>query len=84
MVVNMTINKTPLAFSRLTCQIPNYESEILSLISAKDENQFYSQFIKKFLLYIPVDYRFRDRKELFGSFAHDAFNFFKKNDIGNR
>ena len=84
MVVNMTINKTPLVFSRVTCQIPNYESEILSLISAKDENQFYSQFIKKFLLYIPVDYKFRDRKELFGSFAHDAFNFFKKNDIGNR
>lgn len=84
MVVNMAINKTPLAFSRVTCQIPNYESEILSLIKAKDGNQLYSQFVKKFLLYIPVDYKFHDRKELFGNFAYDAFNFLERNDTSDR
>lgn len=79
----MTINKTSLAFNRVTCQIPNYQSEILSLIKSKDGNLLYSEFVKKFLLYIPVDYRFSERKELFGNFSHDAFNFFKENGTDN-
>ncbi len=74
----MTINKTPLAFNRVTCQVPNYEADILSLNQAKGGNSLYSKFVQKFLLYIPVDYRFTDRKELFGGFAHEAFDFINK------
>ncbi|MFU7502623.1 MAG: NAD-glutamate dehydrogenase [Candidatus Tisiphia sp.] len=85
----MTTEKTSLALSKLTCQIPNYKSEILSLSTVKNGNPFYStplysKFVQKFLAYIPVDYRFRDRLELFDEFTNKAFQFFQEKQPDKR
>lgn len=80
----MTNSKTPLALSKLTCQVPNYKSEILSLSKTKTNNPLYSEFIQKFLVYIPIDYKFKDRKELFGNLAYNAFEFFKERPNSKR
>ncbi len=85
----MTIEKTSLALSKLTCQVPNYKSEILSLSTTKSGNPLYStplysKFVQKFLVYIPVDYRFRDRQELFGEFINNAFQFFQEKQPDKR
>ncbi|MDR0329135.1 MAG: NAD-glutamate dehydrogenase [Rickettsia sp.] len=85
----MTIEKTSLALSKLTCQVPNYKSEILSLSTTKSGNPLYStalysKFVQKFLVYIPVDYRFRDRQELFGEFTNNAFQFFQEKQPDKR
>ncbi|WP_341751308.1 NAD-glutamate dehydrogenase [Candidatus Tisiphia endosymbiont of Piscicola geometra] len=85
----MTTEKTSLALSKLTCQVPNYESEILSLSTVKNGNPFYStplysKFVQKFLAYIPVDYRFRDRLELFDEFTNKAFQFFQEKQPDKR
>ncbi len=82
--INNVTEKTSLSLSRLTCQVPNYKSEILSLSKAKSGELLYSKFVQKFLVYIPVDYRFRDRQELFGEFAHSAFQFFKEKQPNKR
>lgn len=80
----VTIEKASLSLSRLTCQVPNYKSEILSLSNAKSGDLLYSKFVQKFLVYIPVDYKFRDRQELFGEFAHSTFQFFKEKQSNKR
>ncbi|XVN43481.1 MAG: NAD-glutamate dehydrogenase [Candidatus Rickettsia vulgarisii] len=80
----MTNSKTSLALSKLTCQVPNYKSEILSLSKAKTNDPLYSEFIQKFLVYIPIDYKFKDRKELFGDLAYNAFEFFKERPDAKR
>ncbi|BFD45696.1 MAG: NAD-glutamate dehydrogenase [Rickettsia endosymbiont of Sergentomyia squamirostris] len=85
----MTTEKTSLALSKLTCQVPNYKSEILSLSTVKNGNPFYStplysKFVQKFLAYIPVDYRFRDRLELFDEFTNKAFQFFQEKQPDKR
>ncbi len=77
-IEKVTIERASLSLSRLTCQVPNYKSEILSLSKVKSGDPLFSKFVQKFLVYIPVDYRFRDRQELFGEFAHSAFQFFKE------
>jgi len=73
----MVTTTTSLALSRLTCQVPNYKSEILALNNTKINEPLYTEFLQQFLIYIPIDYRFKDRSELFGKFAYDAFEFFK-------
>ncbi|WP_341764476.1 NAD-glutamate dehydrogenase [Candidatus Tisiphia endosymbiont of Beris chalybata] len=74
----MTVEKTSLALSKLTCQVPNYKSEIFNLSKMQNTDELYSEFIQKFLDYIPIDYEFKDRQELFGNLAVDAFEFFKQ------
>ncbi|WP_341756552.1 MULTISPECIES: NAD-glutamate dehydrogenase [unclassified Candidatus Tisiphia] len=76
--INSVTERASLSLSRLTCQVPNYKSEILSLSKVKSGDPLFSKFVQKFLVYIPVDYRFKDRQELFGEFAHSAFQFFKE------
>lgn len=85
----MTTKKTSLALSKLTCQVPNYKSEILSLSTVKNGNPLYStplysKFVQKFLAYIPVDYRFRDRLELFDQFTNKTFQFFQEKQPDKR
>ncbi len=85
----MTIEKTSLALSKLTCHVPNYTSEISTLSNSLNNNlpndeQFYSKFIQKFLAYIPVDYRFKDRQQLFGNLADQAYEFFKTREPNKR
>src|SRR4051812_43506287 len=80
----MVAEATSLALSRLTCQVPNYKSEILALSKAKNGDTLYTAFAEKFLAYIPIDYRFHDRKELFGDFAYQAFAFFKNRPENKR
>ncbi len=84
MVANMTQKETSLTLSKLTCQVPNYKLTILSLAKVKGEEPFYSEFIENFLAYIPIDYRFLDRRELFGNFAYDAFKFFQERQANKR
>ncbi|MCC8371692.1 MAG: NAD-glutamate dehydrogenase [Rickettsia endosymbiont of Pseudomimeciton antennatum] len=86
-IKKVTINSTErasLSLSRLTCQVPNYKSEILSLSKVKNGDPLYNKFLQEFLVYIPIDYNFRDRQELFGEFAHSAFQFFKEKQSNKR
>jgi glutamate dehydrogenase len=84
----MTVKKTSLALSTLTCQVPNYRSVILSLSKAKNKNplygKIYGKFVQKFLAYLPIDYKFYDRQELFSDFTNDAFEFFQQRNSHNR
>ncbi|MCC8483444.1 MAG: NAD-glutamate dehydrogenase, partial [Rickettsia endosymbiont of Labidopullus appendiculatus] len=82
--INKVAERVSLSLSRLTCQVPNYKSEILSLSKVKSGEPLFNKFIQKFLVYIPVDYRFRDRQELFGEFAYSAFQFFKEKQPSKR
>ncbi len=82
--INKAAERVSLSLSRLTCQVPNYKSEILSLSKVKNGEPLFNKFIQKFLVYIPVDYRFRDRQELFGEFAYSAFQFFKEKQPSKR
>ncbi|WP_375326362.1 NAD-glutamate dehydrogenase [Candidatus Tisiphia endosymbiont of Nemotelus uliginosus] len=80
----MTFEKTSLALSKLTCQVPNYKHEILMLSKLKTTDELYSEFVQKFLEYIPIDYEFKDRQQLFGNLAEDAFKFFKQRTPNTR
>ncbi len=50
-----------LALSRLTCQITDISTGILSLIKTREGEPFYKEFVQNFLTYIPIDYKFHDR-----------------------
>ena len=72
--------------SKLNCQINEFDSEILELANIKsgDKQDIYKKFIRKFLNYIPVDYRSNTKAKLLSSFAMEAYEFFKKITPGKR
>ena len=74
---NLTIKKS-LALSELNCKIDDFSTEILDLVSASSKGDLYKKFVEKFLMYIPVDYRSKDKIKLFGDFTHEAYDFFLK------
>ena len=75
MVKSPNHNKS-LALSKLQCRINDFSSEILEIVNAESKGGLYTKFVRKFLTYIPVDYRSKDKIELFGDFTHEAFDFF--------
>ena len=81
---NNLTNKKSLALSTLNCQIDDFSVEILDLVSAASKGDLYKKFVEKFLMYIPVDYRSRNKIKLFGDFTHEAYNFFLKKPEGIR
>ena len=72
---NLTIKKS-LSLSKLNCKINDFSTEILDLVSASGKGELYKKFVEKFLTYIPVDYRSRDKIKLFGDFTNEAYDFF--------
>lgn len=78
------INNKSLSLSKLNCKIEDFSSEILELVQAKSKGHLYTKFVKRFLTYIPVDYRSRDKISLFGDFTDEAFDFFKNRKIDSR
>jgi len=83
MVKSPNHNKS-LALSRLHCKINDFSSEILEIVNAESKGGMYTKFVRKFLTYIPVDYRSKDKIELFGDFTHEAFDFFLRRSQGER
>lgn len=77
----MVTTSTSLSLSKLTCQIPDYKKEILELAKSKSTDTLYIKFFEKFLAYIPIDYRFQDKLEIFGEFTDEAFAFFKNRQL---
>ena len=75
MVKSPNHNKS-LALSKLQCRINDFSAEILEIVNAESKGGLYTKFVRKFLTYIPVDYRSKDKIELFGDFTHEAFDFF--------
>ncbi|HJD55227.1 MAG TPA: NAD-glutamate dehydrogenase [Rickettsia endosymbiont of Pyrocoelia pectoralis] len=73
----MTPKTSLLDSGRLNCQIPNYKAKISELSKEHGSNSLYTEFVQKFLSYIPVDYDFENNEKLFYNFADEAYNFFK-------
>lgn len=80
---NLTIQKS-LALSKLNCKIDDFSTEILDLVNATSKGELYTKFVERFLMYIPVDYRSRDKIKLFGDFTHEAYDFFLHKPEGSR
>ncbi|MDA9163790.1 NAD-glutamate dehydrogenase, partial [Rickettsiaceae bacterium] len=80
---NSNIKKS-LSLSKLNCRINDFSSEILDLVDAGSKGGLYTKFVRRFLRYIPVDYRSEDKIKLFGDFTHEAFEFFKHSPENNR
>ncbi len=83
MVKSPNHNKS-LALSKLQCRIKDFSSEILEIVKAESKGALYTKFVRKFLTYIPVDYRSKDKIELFGDFTHEAFDFFLHRPLATR
>lgn len=81
---NNLTSKKSLALSTLSCQIDDFSVEILDLVSATSKGDLYKKFVEKFLMYIPVDYRSKNKIKLFGDFTHEAYNFFLEKPEGIR
>lgn len=81
---NTSNRKTSLDLSELNCEINDFSSEILRLADSKNKGILYSKFVKRFLTYIPVDYRSIDKIQLFEEFTSEAFEFFKQKDKNER
>lgn len=81
---NNLTNKKSLALSELNCKIDDFSTEILDLVSASSKGNLYKKFVERFLMYIPVDYRSRDKIKLFGDFTHEAYDFFLSKPDGIR
>ena len=76
--------KNSLALSRLNCKINDFSSEILEIVKAESKGELYTKFVKQFLKYIPIDYRSRDKINLFDDFTDEAFKFFMQRSSGKR
>jgi len=72
------------ALSKLSCQISDFDSEILDLIKAEERGEIYKKFICRFLNYIPVDYRSLSKAEMLKECTLDAYNFFQNKPIKQR
>lgn len=83
MVNDLTIKKS-LALSKLNCKINDFSTEILDLVSASSKGELYIKFVQRFLTYIPVDYRSKDKIQLFGDFTYEAYEFFLHKPKGVR
>ncbi|PCJ25470.1 MAG: glutamate dehydrogenase [Rickettsiales bacterium] len=74
--------KKSLYLSQLNCTIADISSEILDLVKGDKKGGIYTKFVRNFLKYIPIDYRSKDKIDLFGDFTHEAFEFFKNKPAG--
>ena len=81
---NNLTSKKSLALSKLNCKIDDFSTEILDLVSASSKGDLYKKFVERFLMYIPVDYRSKDKIRLFGDFTHEAYDFFLNKPDGIR
>ncbi|MFK7973570.1 MAG: NAD-glutamate dehydrogenase [Rickettsiaceae bacterium] len=77
-----TDHKELLPLSQLNCNINNFSAELLNLVNAEDNGSLYTKFVRRFLTYIPVDYRSIDKLKTFGNFTQEAFDFFKNRKPG--
>ena len=81
---NNLTSKKSLALSKLNCKIDDFSTEILDLVSASSKGDLYKKFVERFLIYIPIDYRSKDKIKLFGDFTHEAYDFFLNKPNGIR
>jgi glutamate dehydrogenase len=79
---NKLSGKQSLSLSKLNCKIKDFCTEVLDLVDASSKGELYAKFVKRFLTYIPVDYRSKDKMQLFGDFTHEAYDFFLKKPNG--
>jgi glutamate dehydrogenase len=77
-------NNNYLSLSKLNCSIDDFNTDILDLVKIKDKGDLYKKFAQKFLTYIPIDYRSKDKLSLFGDFTDEAFQFFKQRTNNER
>jgi glutamate dehydrogenase len=77
-------NKKSLSLSKLNCAIADSSLEILELVQANSKGTLYTKFVKRFLTYIPIDYRSKDKITLFGDFTDEAFEFMKHRPAHSR
>lgn len=77
-------NKKSLSLSKLNCAIEDSSLEILELVKASSKGALYTKFVKRFLTYIPIDYRSKDKIALFGDFTDEAFEFLKHRPVHSR
>ena len=82
--MNSNQNNNYLSLSTLNCTVEDFTTDILDLVKAKDKGDLYKKFAQKFLTYIPVDYRSKDKISLFGDFTDEAFQFFRKRTNNER
>ena len=82
--MNKDHNYNFLSLSKLNCAIEDFSQEITLLLSTKKQGDLYKKFGQKFLTYIPVDYRSKDKISLFGDFTDEAFEFFKQRKTTER
>jgi glutamate dehydrogenase len=75
-------NSKSLSLSKLNCKINDFGPEILELVNAESKGSLYTKFVRRFLTYIPVDYRSKEKIRLFGDFTSEAFDFFIKKPRG--
>lgn len=76
MNINLRDNKS-LSLSKLNCSIEDSSLEILELVQASSKGPLYTKFVKRFLTYIPIDYRSKDKITLLDDFTDEAFEFLK-------
>lgn len=60
----------------ISCIIDDFSSEILELDNVDSTGDLYATSVRSVLKYISVDYRSRDKINLFDNFTHEAFAFF--------
>ena len=73
-MVNGPHRESSMTLSKLTCQVNDYSDEILDFVNADGKGELYAKFVRRFLTYIPIDYRSKDKIELFGDFTHEFQN----------
>lgn len=79
----MITEKAPLALSKLTCQMPDY-NKILQFAKPKRRENLYKAFVQKFLSYIQINYKNSTKIRLFGNFTDQAFGFFPTRTVSER
>lgn len=81
---NNSPKKKLIATTNLNCDIENFSNEIMELVQAKSKGELYTNFVEKFLRYIPIDYRSKDKLCFFESFTDNAYKFFQSRPKGDR
>ncbi len=82
--MNDNKNNNYLSLSKLNCNIEDFSNDILELVKVKNKGDLYKKFAQKFLTYIPIDYRSKDKLSLFSDFTDEAFEFFKQRPNNER
>lgn len=72
-----TSQKQSIFKTNFDCDIENFSNEIMNLVQAKSKGELYTKFVEKFLTYIPIDYRAKDKLCFFEDFTDNSYKFFQ-------